>query len=119
MVALQAALAAWLLVQRRKRLRAEAALRRSEAKATALLRMVPDLMFVMSRDGVYLDYHARTPSELFAPPEAFLGKRMRDIFPAEMAEINCGLPADSGIWALQRADEIRNSSRRRTLLTAL
>ena len=87
MVALQAALAAWLLVQRWKRLRAEAALRRSEAKATALLRMVPDLMFVMSRDGVYLDYHARTPSELFAPPEAFLGKRMRDIFPAEMADM--------------------------------
>ena len=27
--------------------------------------MVPDLMFVMSRDGVYLDYHARNPQDLF------------------------------------------------------
>lgn len=84
-VAVPAALA-WMFVQRRKRLRAEAALRRSEDKATALLRMVPDLMFIMSRDGVYLDYHARTPADLFAPPDAFLGKRMRDIFPADLAD---------------------------------
>lgn len=86
LVAIQLTLAAWIVVQRRRRLRVEAALRRSEAKVTALMRMVPDLMFVMSRDGVYLDYHARNPRELFAPPEAFLGKRIRDIFPPDLAD---------------------------------
>ena len=52
-----------------------------------LLRMVPDLMFVMSRDGVYLDYHARDPHALFVPPDQFLGKRMQDIFPPAMARL--------------------------------
>ena len=44
-------------------------------------------MFVMSRDGVYLDYHARDPHALFVPPDQFLGKRMQDIFPPEMARL--------------------------------
>jgi C4-dicarboxylate-specific signal transduction histidine kinase len=46
--------------------------------------MVPDLMFVISADGVYLDYHARDPRDLFAPPDQFLGKRMRDVLPPDL-----------------------------------
>ena len=65
----------------------ERALRTSESRTTAILRMVPDLMFVMSRDGVYLDYHARDPHALFVPPDQFLGKRMQDIFPPAMARL--------------------------------
>ena len=42
-------------------------------------------MFVMSRDGVYLDYHARNPDDLFVPPDQFMGKRIRDIFPPDLA----------------------------------
>jgi C4-dicarboxylate-specific signal transduction histidine kinase len=48
---------------------------------------VPDLMFVMSRDGVYLDYHARDPVDLFVPPDQFIGKQMKDVFPAEVAAL--------------------------------
>jgi len=86
-VSAQLALIAGLLFYRARRQRVERALRTSESRTTAILRMVPDLMFVMSRDGVYLDYHARDPKALFVPPAEFLGKRMRDIFPPEMARL--------------------------------
>jgi len=52
----------------------------------AFLRAMPDLVFLMSKDGVYLDYHASNKDELFVPPEQFLGKNLRDILPPEMAE---------------------------------
>ena len=43
-------------------------------------------MFVLSRDGVYLDYHAADEKTLFVPPEQFLGRRVRDVMPAEIAD---------------------------------
>src|SRR5690349_11583685 len=64
--------------------RAELALRASEVRHRALLKVIPDLMFVLSRDGDYLDYHAKDPEDLFAPPEIFMGKNMRDIMPPEL-----------------------------------
>jgi PAS domain S-box-containing protein len=69
-----------------ERKRVEAALRESEERSRAILRAIPDLMFLLSADGVYLDYHAKNPDDLLVPPEAFLGKNIRDIFPPELAE---------------------------------
>ena len=83
----QLTLIAVLVVHRGRRRRAEGLLRRSEARTTALLRMVPDLMFVMSRDGVYLDYHARNPDDLFVKPDQFVGKSFRDIFSPDLARV--------------------------------
>jgi PAS domain S-box-containing protein len=67
------------------RKRAEDALQHSEARNAAILRAMPDLMFVMSRDGVYLDYHAKDPRDLFVPPEQFIGKSMFDIMPPALS----------------------------------
>lgn len=64
-----------------ERKRSEDALKLSESKNRALLSALPDLMFVQDYNGVYLDYHTRTPEVLYAPPEKFLGKNMRDILP--------------------------------------
>ncbi len=85
------------------RKRAEDALRYSEARNGAILRAMPDLMFVMSRDGVYLDYHAKDPRDLFVPPEQFMGKSMFDILP----------PALSARFAeaIARADTDRRAGR--------
>lgn len=82
---LQLALIGALWVSRRRSARAELALRRSEARNTAILSAMPDLMFLLSSDGVYLDYHARDPGDLFVPPEQFLGKHVREVFPEELA----------------------------------
>ena len=68
------------------RKRAEIALRTAEARNTAILRAIPDLMFVLRRDGTFVDYHAREPSLLFVPPDQFLGKTVREIMPPDLAE---------------------------------
>jgi len=62
------------------------ALRDSEMRNRAMLEAIPDLMFLISSDGVYLDFHAQDPSVLLAPPEQFLGKNVREVMPPELAE---------------------------------
>ncbi len=61
--------------------RREAALNASEARNSALLNAIPDQMFLLTRDGTYLDYHATDPSLLLMPPEQFLGKKMDEVLP--------------------------------------
>jgi PAS domain S-box-containing protein len=66
--------------------RAENALRTAEQRNSAILRAIPDLMFVLRRDGTYVDYHARDPSVIFLAPEKFLGRSVRDIMPPDLTE---------------------------------
>jgi C4-dicarboxylate-specific signal transduction histidine kinase len=74
-----------LLAQRARRRRSEEALRHSEARNLAFRSAIPDLMFLLSRDGVYLDYHARDKGDLFLKPEIFLGRPMWDVLPPDLA----------------------------------
>ena len=85
-IAAQLMLIAGLLVQRAMRRRAEDALLEATARNSAILRAVPDLMFVNDRDGIYVDYHARDRSLLFVPPEQFMGRTIRDVMPPALAE---------------------------------
>jgi len=62
----------------------EKALLESEARNRAILNALPDLMFVQSRDGTNLDYHATNQSDLYTSPEQFLGKKMHDVLPEEL-----------------------------------
>jgi PAS domain S-box-containing protein len=62
------------------------ALRESEERNRAILNAIPDLMFLLSLDGVYEDYHAKDHRELLMPPEKFLGKHIRDVLPRDLAE---------------------------------
>jgi PAS domain S-box-containing protein len=91
--AAQLALIVGLVLQRASRRRVEARLRTNEAalqraneRNTAILRAVPDLMFVILRDGTYVDYNARDEKLLWAPPSAFLGRTVREIMPPALAE---------------------------------
>jgi PAS domain S-box-containing protein len=61
------------------------ALRQSESRYRALLDAIPDLMFRMSREGVYLDVKG-DPADLAAPPEELIGANARDVLPADVAE---------------------------------
>ena len=67
-----------------ERAAAEEALRASESRHRALLSAIPDVMFLQSPDGVFLDFHAREENHLLAPPETFLGRNMKDILPPEL-----------------------------------
>jgi PAS domain S-box-containing protein len=64
---------------------AEETTRQTQQKDAAILEAIPDLMFVQTRDGVYLDYHCSNPRDLFVPAEAFLGKNMREVLPPDLA----------------------------------
>jgi len=65
---------------------AEQALLDSNERNQAILRALPDMMFLQTREGVYLDFYARDDSRLLVPSDAFLGKNIRDILPPELAE---------------------------------
>lgn len=71
------------ITERRK---AEQALRESEARSRAILEAMPDLIFQMSRDGVFIDY--KGPMEgLYMSPEQFVGKRVAEVMPSDIADL--------------------------------
>jgi PAS domain S-box-containing protein len=49
-----------------------------------MLRALPDWMFLLSSDGVYLDVHVRQPEQLLLPPTEFLGRNMREVLPPDL-----------------------------------
>ncbi|MEJ0007287.1 MAG: PAS domain-containing protein [Steroidobacteraceae bacterium] len=67
------------------RRRAEHSLSNSEARLRAILQAFPDLIFVMSAEGVYLECHAPFQGDLFVPAERFLGRTIEEVFPPETA----------------------------------
>ena len=77
---------------------AEEKARQAEEKDKAILAAIPDLMFMQTLDGVYLDYHAADKSQLLVPPEQFLGKNVREIIPPALAErfLTCFSIANEG-----------------------
>jgi PAS domain S-box-containing protein len=68
------------------RKKAEETARLTEEKDRAILEAIPDLMFMQTRDGVYVDHHCNNPDDLLVPPEAFIGKNMREVLPPELAQ---------------------------------
>jgi two-component system, LuxR family, sensor kinase FixL len=93
LVTAQAALIVALLVNRARR-------RESQARNSAILRALPDLMFVQTRDrGIYVDYSAKE-SDLLVPPEQFLGRSMHDVLPPELAQ-----RFEAGLERLFRGEE--------------
>jgi PAS domain S-box-containing protein len=67
--------------------RAEEAVGQLEARNSAILRAIPDLMFMLLRDGTYVDYHARETDLLFMSPDQFLGRTIREILPPPVCDI--------------------------------
>jgi PAS domain S-box-containing protein len=69
-----------------ERKHAEEALRESEERYRATLASMTDLVFVLDKEGRFLDYHAPHQQELVAGDAAFLGKAFRDVLPGHVAE---------------------------------
>jgi len=60
-------------------------LKQSEKKSRAILDAIPDLMFVLNKEGIFLDYSAEK-KDLYISPSVFLGKSVYDVLPNELAE---------------------------------
>ena len=65
--------------------RREAALHASEERNRAILNAIPDLMFLLDRDGTYLDYHVSNEASLLKPASEFIGKKYTDVLPPDLA----------------------------------
>ncbi|MEJ1963103.1 MAG: PAS domain S-box protein [Gammaproteobacteria bacterium] len=76
-----------LLASAIARERSDAARRATEARNRAILTALPDLMLVLSPDGVYIEYHCRQDWRFFSPPEKLLGRRLDEVLPPEVAAI--------------------------------
>lgn len=69
-----------------ERVNSEEALRESEARSRALIHALPDLIFVVHRDGTHLEVHAKEGHTLRRPVSEMLGVNLRDILPAGIVE---------------------------------
>ena len=70
-----------------ERKQAEEALRESEMKNTALLDAIPDMIFVISADGTFLDYRSAVGEETIVPAEEFLGQKYSKVMPADVTRL--------------------------------
>lgn len=57
-----------------------------EAKYKAIVEAIPSLIFLCDQYGVFLDYHLPEGEKLYTSPDYFLGKNVRDVFPAELVK---------------------------------
>lgn len=50
----------------------------------AYFEMVPDLLFLTDSQGVILEYRAKRSSDLYIPPEVFLGNKINEVMPPDV-----------------------------------
>ncbi len=53
----------------------------------AIFNAFPDLYFWLKPDGTIIDYYAGQESDLYVPPEIFIGKCMQDVLPPEVGDM--------------------------------
>lgn len=76
-------LIAGLLEQNR---REHVALVDAEQQNSAILRALPDSIFLQTRDGLYVQHYAKAIGDSAVIRQSFLGRNMRDVLPPEVAE---------------------------------
>jgi PAS domain S-box-containing protein len=57
------------------------------SRLQAIVDAFPDLYFLTSSDGTILEFNAAKVSDLYVPPQKFLGQRMQDVLPLEVGQL--------------------------------
>jgi PAS domain S-box-containing protein len=57
----------------------------AEARHQAILKALPDWVFLTDTDGVFLECHAKDQRHLLMPPSEFVGKSVVDVLPPDLA----------------------------------
>src|SRR5262245_26992476 len=55
--------------------------RRHGVRPESFLHAIPDLLFLINRDGTYIDFQPAKDVQPYVPPSEFLGKRVLDVMP--------------------------------------
>ncbi|MDX2216162.1 MAG: PAS domain S-box protein [Oculatellaceae cyanobacterium bins.114] len=69
-----------------ERKQAEAAILQSEARNRALVNAIPDLMFLIHRDGTYLDCKVDDDNTSLLPAHELIGRTVYDVLPPDLAQ---------------------------------
>ncbi len=65
---------------------ARESLQNSEARTRAILASIPDMIFEISKDGIFLDFMASSEITTLMPPSQFLGRTILELFPPVIAQ---------------------------------
>ncbi|MBK1695171.1 hypothetical protein CKO09_10525 [Chromatium weissei] len=68
------------------RKRAQMQARQSEILLDSVFQVLPDLFFLIDPDSTIRDYRASRDTDLYVSPAVFLGKRMSEVLPLEVAQ---------------------------------
>ncbi|MCJ7819861.1 MAG: PAS domain-containing protein [Bacteroidales bacterium] len=68
-----------------ERLQIVTALRKTEMKNQALLNAIPDLVFEITREGIFKNFKPGSNVDLYVPLGEFLGKNIYDVMPPDIA----------------------------------
>jgi len=59
----------------------------SQERYKALLDANPDLMFMFTEDGSFIDYKSQQESKLYLPPDEFVGRNIKEILPPLVTDL--------------------------------
>jgi PAS domain S-box-containing protein len=62
-------------------------LKNSRNRIMSILDAIPDILFILNQDGVFLEYHANNAGKLYLPPEMFLNKKADNVMPEYLARL--------------------------------
>lgn len=77
----------------------EQQLSKSEEKSRAIIEAIPDVLFIINRQGIFLDCEANDNTMLLVSKEFFLGKSIEEVMPKEVSDLayeNLNLVFESG-----------------------
>ena len=69
------------------RIEAQRARDEAEQKNDALIKSIPDLMLVVSKDGIFIDVKVAADTRVYSPQDAFLGHSIFEVMPRDVAEL--------------------------------
>lgn len=69
-----------------ERKQTEKALQKSEEENRVIIDVNPDILFRINKQGYILDYHAPANTHFYVPPEVFLGCKIADVMPSDVAQ---------------------------------
>ena len=75
----------FMLKDAEERFRTERALAKSEAHLQAITNAIPDILFVLDRDGRYLDIRTQNDKLLYRDKQSVIGRLAKDILPQPVA----------------------------------
>ena len=56
-------------------------------RISTLLDANPDIMFVISSEGIFVDYQTHHHELLYSSPDVFMGKKLEEVLPPEIADL--------------------------------